>query len=286
MAVILDGKAVAAKVKAEVRERVGSLKAEGKRIPCLAVILVGEDPASAVYVRNKKKDCEEVGFVSRGYTLPAETTQDELISLIDELNADDTVDGILCQLPVPKHIDSIAVLERIAPDKDVDCFHPVSAGKLFRGTPAMLPCTPAGVIRILDEYSIDIAGKNCVVVGRSNIVGKPAAMMLLDRNGTVTVCHSKTKCLTELTKSADILVSAVGRANFITGDMVKDGAVVVDVGMNRNAEGKLCGDCDYSSCYEKASYITPVPGGVGPMTRAMLMENTMTAYGIHENEER
>ncbi len=282
MAIILDGKAVAAKVKGEVKAKVDTLKNEGKRIPALAVILVGEDPASAVYVRNKKKDCEEVGFLSIGYTLPAETTQEELIALIDKLNADDTVDGILCQLPVPKHIDAGAVLERIAPDKDVDCFHPVSAGKLFRGTPSLLPCTPAGVIRILDEYSIDIAGKNCVVVGRSNIVGKPAAMMLLDRNGTVTVCHSKTKNLSEVTKSADILVSAVGRADFIKGDMIKDGAVVVDVGMNRNAEGKLCGDCDYLSCYEKASHITPVPGGVGPMTRAMLMENTMTAYGIHE----
>lgn len=284
MAIILDGKAVAAKVKAEVKEKVDTLKAEGKRIPCLAVILVGEDPASAVYVRNKKKDCEEVGFVSLGYTLSAETTQQELIELIDKLNADSTVDGILCQLPVPKHIDSVAVLERIAPDKDVDCFHPVSAGKLFRGAPTFLPCTPAGVIRVLDEYNIPIAGKNCVVVGRSNIVGKPAAMMLLDRNGTVTVCHSKTKDLAAVTREADILVSAVGRADFINGDMVKEGAVVVDVGMNRNAEGKLCGDCDYQSCFEKASYITPVPGGVGPMTRAMLMENTMTAYNIHEGK--
>lgn len=284
MAIILDGKAVAAKVKAEVKEKVDTLKAEGKRIPCLAVILVGEDPASAVYVRNKKKDCEEVGFVSLGYTLPADTTQQELIELIDKLNADSTVDGILCQLPVPKHIDAVAVLERIAPDKDVDCFHPVSAGKLFRGAPTFLPCTPAGVIRVLDEYNIPIAGKNCVVVGRSNIVGKPAAMMLLDRNGTVTVCHSKTKDLAAVTREADILVSAVGRADFINGDMVKEGAVVVDVGMNRNAEGKLCGDCDYQSCFEKASYITPVPGGVGPMTRAMLMENTMTAYNIHEGK--
>lgn len=282
MATILDGKAVAAKVKDGVKAQVDALKEQGKRIPCLAVILVGDDPASAVYVRNKKKDCEEVGFISKGYTLPAETTQEQLIALIDELNADSGTDGILCQLPVPKHIDSAAVLERIAPDKDVDCFHPVSAGKLFRGAPCMLPCTPAGVIRVLDEYGIEIAGKNCVVVGRSNIVGKPAAMMLLDRNGTVTVCHSKTKNLAEVTKNADILVSAVGRAGFITGDMVKEGAVVVDVGMNRNSEGKLCGDCDYESCAEKASYITPVPGGVGPMTRAMLMENTMTAYKLHE----
>ncbi len=283
MAIILDGKAVAAKVKDGVKAQVEALAKENKRIPCLAVILVGEDPASAVYVRNKKKDCEEVGFISEGYTLPAETTQEELIALIDKLNADNNVDGILCQLPVPKHIDSTAVLERIAPDKDVDCFHPVSAGKLFRGVPCMLPCTPAGVIRVLDEYSIEIAGKNCVVIGRSNIVGKPAAMMLLDRNGTVTVCHSKTKDLAAITREADILVSAVGKANFVTGDMIKEGAVVVDVGMNRNAEGKLCGDCDYESCYEKASYITPVPGGVGPMTRAMLMENTMTAYKLHEN---
>ncbi len=281
MALILDGKAVAAKVKSEVKAKVDALKAEGKRIPALAVILVGEDPASAVYVRNKKKDCEEVGFVSIGYDLPKETTEEELISLIDKLNADGNVDGILCQLPVPKHINSTAVLERIAPDKDVDCFHPVSAGKLFRGTPAFLPCTPAGVIRVLDEYGIEIAGKNCVVIGRSNIVGKPAAMMLLDRNGTVTVCHSKTANLKEVTLGADILVSAVGRASFVTGDMVKEGAVVVDVGMNRNAEGKLCGDCDYESCAAKASYITPVPGGVGPMTRAMLMENTFTAYTYH-----
>ncbi len=281
MAVILDGKAVAAKVKNEVKTAVDALAKEGKRIPCLAVILVGDDAASAVYVRNKKKDCEEVGFISKGYTLPTETTQDEVIALIDELNADSTVDGILCQLPVPKHIDSTAVLERIAPDKDVDCFHPVSAGKLFRGTPCLLPCTPAGVIRILEEYGVEIAGKSCVVIGRSNIVGKPCAMMLLDRNGTVTICHSKTANLKEVTSKADILVSAVGRASFVTGDMVKEGAVVVDVGMNKNSEGKLCGDCDYLSCAEKASHITPVPGGVGPMTRAILMQNTLTAYNNH-----
>lgn len=278
MAIILDGKAVAAKVKSEVKAKVDELVSQGKRPPVLAVILVGNDPASEVYVRNKKKDCQEVGFISEGYTLPHETTQQEIFDLIDKLNADDKVDGILCQLPVPKHIDSTAVLERIAPEKDVDCFHPVSAGKLFRGVPSLLPCTPAGVIRVLDEYSIDISGKNCVVVGRSNIVGKPCAMMLLDRNGTVTVCHSKTKNLGEITKSADILVCAVGKANFITGDMIKTGATVVDVGMNRNSEGKLCGDCEYDSCFEKAEYITPVPGGVGPMTRAMLMENTLRAY--------
>ena len=218
--------------------------------------------------------------------MPAETTQDELIELIEKLNNDKTVNGILCQLPLPKHIDEKTILNLIKPEKDVDAFHPENVGHIMIGDFNFLPCTPAGIMEMLRYEGISLDGKSCVVIGRSNIVGKPMAMLLLKENATVTICHSRTKNLREVVAQADVIVAAVGRPNFVTADMVKDGAVVVDVGMNRNAEGKLCGDCDYATCYEKASYITPVPGGVGPMTRAMLMENTMTAYGIHENEER
>ncbi len=282
MAAVLDGKATAVKVKNSVASKVADYIAHGGRVPSLAVILAGENPASQVYVRNKKKDCEEVGILSSVYVLPADTSKKELLDLVSFLNSDPETDGILCQLPLPRREDENEVLEAILPDKDVDCFHPYSAGRLFQGNPLMLPCTPAGIIRLLDEYGIQIEGKRCCVVGRSNIVGKPAAMLLLSRSGTVTVCHSRTPDLASHTRSADILVCAVGKAGIITGDMVKPGAAVIDVGMNRGADGKLCGDCDFDSCSGVAEWITPVPGGVGPMTRAMLLENTLTAYRIHE----
>ena len=272
-AVVMDGKALAAKVKARALAASGELA----RQPGLAVILVGENPASQVYVRGKVKDCVDCGIACFDYYLSADTTEEELLSLVAELNARADVDGILCQLPLPKHITEKKVLEAISPDKDVDAFHPYSMGRILRGDPCFLPCTPAGVMELLHEYGIEIAGKKCVVVGRSNIVGKPMALLLLGENGTVTVCHSRTPNLKEECLQADILVAAVGKVNLITADMVKEGAVVIDVAMNRNAEGKLCGDVDYAAVAEKASFITPVPGGVGPMTRAMLMENTLTA---------
>lgn len=277
MAVILDGKATSIKVKSEIKERVDAIVASGKRAPCLAVVLVGEDPASQVYVRNKIRSCGETGITSKQYLLPDTTTEDELITLVKELNRDENVDGILVQLPLPKGINERAVIETIVPEKDVDAFHPVNVGKMFLGLDSFAPCTPSGVIRLLDEYNVEIKGKNCVVIGRSNIVGKPMAMLLLGRHGTVTVCHSKTPDISVYTKNADIVVVAVGKANVVTGDMIKDGAVVIDVGMNR-VDGKLCGDCEYESCAAKASYITPVPGGVGPMTIAMLLTNTLKAY--------
>ncbi len=272
-ATVMDGKALAAKVKARVAEQAAGLE----RKPGLAVVLVGDDPASRVYVNGKKKDCAECGFYSEEHHLPAETTQEELMALVAELNGRGDIDGILVQLPLPKHLDEREVLLSIDPNKDVDAFHPYNVGKLMIGEQSFQPCTPAGVMELLDEYGIDPAGKHCVVVGRSNIVGKPQAMLMLQRNATVTICHSRTPDLAEECRRADILVAAVGKVNLITADMVKEGAVVIDVAMNRNAEGKLCGDVDYAAVAEQAGYITPVPGGVGPMTRAMLMVNTLTA---------
>ena len=278
MAVRIDGKALAAKVKTRVAEEAKPLR----RQPGLAVILVGNDPASRVYVNGKEKDCAECGFLSFEHALPEDTTQQTLLELIEELNHDPRVDGILCQLPLPAHLDEEAVLNAIAPDKDVDCFHPYNVGRLSAGDPVFLPCTPAGVMEMLREYNIPVRGRRCVVLGRSNIVGKPMAMLLLQQDGTITVCHSKTPDVAAITREADILVSAVGRAGMITPDMVKEGAVVIDVAMNRNAEGKLCGDVDYAAVEPKTSYITPVPGGVGPMTRAMLMRNILTAAKAHQ----
>ncbi len=278
---IMDGKLVSQSVKDRIRDRVAKLKEQGKEIT-LAVIIVGDDPASRVYVNNKKKACEYVGFRSLEYALPASTTQDELIALIRELNDREDVNGILCQLPVPKHIDDKAVIAAINVKKDVDAFSSVNVGQIMIGDYDFLPCTPAGVMEMLHYYDISVEGKNCVVIGRSNIVGKPMAMLLLHENGTVTMTHSRTKDLASFTKNADILVAAVGRAKFVTDDMVKDGAVVIDVGMNRDENGKLCGDVDYNSVKEKCSYITPVPGGVGPMTIAMLMQNTLKAFEIQQ----
>lgn len=277
MAKIIDGKAVAAKVREEISEKVKKLTETSGVTPGLAVIIVGENPASQVYVRNKKKACEEVGIYSEVHELPEATTQDELISLISDLNANDKIHGILVQLPLPKHLTEEEVIEKIDPDKDVDAFHTQNTGKIMIGNYDFLPCTPAGIMKLLEFEGIDVSGKECVVVGRSNIVGKPQAMLLLHANGTVTVCHSKTKNLAEVTSRADILVVAIGKANFITGDMVKDGAVVIDVGMNRRDDGKLTGDVDFTTVEPKASYITPVPGGVGPMTITMLLQNTLTS---------
>lgn len=281
-ATIIDGKALAAKKKAQVAEQTAKLRSR----PGLAVILVGDDPASRVYVTSKRRDCEGCGFYSEEFALPAATGQKALLELVDTLNERPEIDGILCQLPLPKgyDYDEQEVLLHIDPSKDVDAFHPANVGKIMIGDYDFLPCTPAGVMEMLEEYHIDPAGKHCVVVGRSNIVGKPQAMLLLHKHGTVTICHSRTPDLASVTRQADILVAAVGRVNLITADMVKPGAVVIDVAMNRNAEGKLCGDVDFAPVAEIASYITPVPGGVGPMTRAMLMENTLTAARLHEKE--
>lgn len=278
---IIDGKAVSAQVKEEIKQEVSQLKENGVEIG-LAVVIVGDDPASQVYVRNKEKACEFVGFNSYKYALPAETTEEELLALIDKLNNDDKVDGILVQLPLPKHLDDKLIINNIRPDKDVDAFHPVNVGHIMVGDYSFLPCTPAGVMKLIDSTGVDVAGKECVVIGRSNIVGKPQAMLLLHRSGTVTVCHSKTKNLKEVCSHADILVAAVGRAKMITADYIKEGAVVIDVGMNRDENGKLCGDVDFEDCKDKAGYITPVPGGVGPMTIAMLMQNTLTAGKMHK----
>lgn len=280
MAKIIDGKAVSASVKQQVADECAELfKTTGKK-PGLAVIIVGDDPASKVYVNNKKKACELVGFLSKEYALPAQTTQQELIELVEKLNNDDEINGILCQLPLPKHLDEKAVIEAISPKKDVDAFHAVNVGKIMIGDYDFLPCTPAGVMELLAYYNIDIEGKECVVLGRSNIVGKPMSMLLLHKNGTVTICHSRTKNLAEVCKRADILVAAVGIARFVTADMVKENAVVIDVGINRMDNGKLCGDVDFEGVQKVASYITPVPGGVGPMTIATLMKNTLTAFKI------
>ena len=272
----LDGKAVAARCKEDIRSRAAALTERGCR-PGLAVILVGDDPASRVYVTNKEKDCAECGFASYEYALPEETTEAELLELVAKLNADDSVNGILVQLPLPKQICEQTILHAISPKKDVDAFHPENVGRIMIGDFSFLPCTPAGVIEMLDAMQIEISGKHCVVIGRSNIVGKPMAMLLLHANGTVTICHSRTVDLARYTREADILVSAVGKAYFVTADMVKPGAVVIDVGMNRDENGKLCGDVDYDAVFPLASAITPVPGGVGPMTIAILMRNTLTA---------
>lgn len=277
MSKLIDGKKIAADVRREIAEETAAFKATHGFAPGLTVIIVGEDPASQVYVRNKKRACEEVGFSSTVIEMPESTTQEELLAQIDALVKDDTVHGILVQLPVPKHISEEAILRAIPPHKDVDAFHAENVGRIMTGNFDYLPCTPAGVMELLKHENIDPAGKECVVVGRSNIVGKPMAMLLLHANGTVTIAHSRTKDLASVTCRADILVVAVGRAEFITGDMVKDGAVVIDVGMNRKADGKLCGDVDFASVEPKASAITPVPGGVGPMTITMLLRNTLTA---------
>ena len=277
-AIRMDGKALAAKVKEQTRQEAAALA----RRPGLAVILVGDDPASRVYVNSKRKDCEECGFYSEEYALLATTSQEELLGLIGVLNEREDIDGILVQLPLPAGFDEEEVLLAIDPSKDVDCFHPYNVGKLTIGQPVFQPCTPGGVMEMLREYGIDPAGKHCVVLGRSNIVGKPMAMLLLHADGTVVVCHSRTPDMKELAASADILVSAVGRIGLVTADMIKPGAVVIDVAMNRNEAGKLCGDVCYDEAAEKASYITPVPGGVGPMTRAMLMKNTLTAAKLHQ----
>ncbi len=273
---ILDGKKTAQKVKDALKERVEQLKKDGLT-PGLAVIIVGNDSASRVYVNNKKKACEYVGIHSEEYALPEETTQDELIALVKKLNEKKDIHGILCQLPLPKHINEEAVINAIDPQKDVDAFHPVNVGKIMIGNFDFLPCTPAGVMELIDESGIDLTGKHCVVVGRSNIVGKPQAMLLLHRNATVTICHSKTENLPQVCRTADVLVVAVGRAKMVDESYIKEGAVVIDVGMDRDENGKLCGDVDFDSACKKAGYITPVPGGVGPMTIATLMKNAVTA---------
>lgn len=277
MAVRIDGKALAAEVKRQAAAEAARLP----RRPGLAVVLVGDDPASKVYVAGKERDCAECGIESFGHRLPAETTEGELLALIRQLNGDSRVDGILVQLPLPAHLREETVINAVAPDKDVDCFHPFNVGRMMAGDPVFLPCTPAGVLEMLDRYQIPIRGKRCVVLGRSNIVGKPMAALLTQRDGTVTVCHSRTEDLARYTREAEILVSAVGRAGLITGDMVRQGAVVVDVAMNRDGDGRLCGDVDAPSVEPRASYLTPVPGGVGPMTRAMLMRNILTAARNH-----
>lgn len=276
--ILMDGKALAVKLKSQVREEAEKLP----RRPGLAVILVGNDSASRVYVNGKKKDCEECGFYSEEYALQEKTSQHELLALVKELNERENIDGILVQLPLPAHLEQEEILKTIDPRKDVDCFHPENVGAMFVGAAGFLPCTPAGVMALLDEYGIDPAGKRAVVLGRSNIVGKPMAMLLLGRNATVTVCHSQTPNLAELCRQADILVSAVGKAGIVSADMVKEGAVVVDVAMNRDGQGKLCGDVE-AEVAEKASYLTPVPGGVGPMTRAMLMKNTLFSAQRRQN---
>lgn len=279
MAEIIDGKAIAAAVRQDAAGEVRALVEKGIQ-PGLAVVIVGDDPASRIYVNNKKKACQEIGVYSEEYALPATTTQEELLQLIHKLNEKKEINGILVQSPLPKGLDEKAVVENIDPQKDVDAFHAVNVGKIMIGNFQFLPCTPAGVIELLDRSGVSIEGKRCVVVGRSNIVGKPMAMLLLHRNGTVTMCHSRTKNLAEICREADILVAAVGKPKFITKDMVKPGAAVIDVGMDRDENGKLCGDVDFNAVKEIAGYITPVPGGVGPMTIAMLMKNVVCAAKI------
>lgn len=277
MAHIIDGKKIAAETRADIAKRVAEFEGENGFKPGLAVVIVGNDPASKVYVRNKKKACEDVGMYSAVVEMAEETNQEELMAKLEELKADERIHGILVQLPLPKHLDEEAVIAAIPPEKDVDAFHAQNTGKIMIGDYDFLPCTPAGVMKMLEYEDVEIEGKECVVVGRSNIVGKPQAMLLLHKNGTVTICHSRTKDLAEVTRRADILVVAVGRADFITGDMIKPGAVVIDVGMNRREDGKLTGDVDFASAEKVAGMITPVPGGVGPMTITMLLENTLTA---------
>ncbi len=277
MSIILDGKAVSAAEREKIKSEVEEFKRETGKAPGLAVIIVGNNPASAVYVRNKHKACGDVGMYSEVHELPEETSEDELLALIDKMNLDDSLDGILVQLPLPAHINEEKVINRISPEKDVDAFHPSNVGKIMIGNYDFLPCTPAGVMKILEFYNIEISGKECVVLGRSNIVGKPQALLLLQKNGTVTVCHSRTKSLAEVTKRADILIVAIGKPRFVTADMVKEGATVIDVGINRLDNGKLTGDVDFEAVSKKAYAITPVPGGVGPMTITMLLRNTLTS---------
>ena len=277
MAKLIDGKQISAQIREEIKEETAAFQKEYGYLPGLAVVIVGENPASQVYVRNKARACGEVGFYSEVHELPAETTQDELNALVDRLNNDEKIHGILVQLPLPGHLDENEVLLRINPAKDVDAFHPYNVGKIMIGDYDFLPCTPAGVMALLERSGIDPAGKKCVVIGRSNIVGKPMAMLLLHANGTVTICHSRTKDLAAVCREADILVVAIGRADFVGADMVKPGAVVIDVGMNRREDGKLTGDVNFSEVEPIASAITPVPGGVGPMTITMLLKNTLTA---------
>lgn len=277
MAILIDGKETARAVRGEIRDAVAAFTKESGVIPGLAVVIVGDDPASRVYVRNKHRACEEVGIRSDVHALPADTSEAELLTLVARLNADPTVNGILVQLPLPKHLDDEKVILAIDPAKDVDAFHPVNVGKIMIGNFTFAPCTPAGVMELLRHYNIPVAGKHCVIIGRSNIVGKPQAMLMLKENATVTICHSRTVGLADITRTADILVAAVGRPGFVTADMVRDGAVVIDVGINRTAEGKLRGDVGFAAVSEKASYITPVPGGVGPMTITMLLKNTLAA---------
>lgn len=284
MAKLLNGKEVSQRIKDELKSEVAVLKEHGIH-PGLAVVIVGDDPASRVYVNSKKKACEQVGIYSEEYALPAETTEAELLELVERLNHKNDINGILVQLPLPKHINEETIINAISPKKDVDAFHPVNVGKIMIGNYDFVPCTPAGVMELIHESGISVEGKECVVVGRSNIVGKPQAMLLLHENGTVTICHSRTKNLAEITKKADILVAAVGKANFITADMVKEGAVIIDVGMNRLPDKKLVGDVDFTACEKLAGAITPVPGGVGPMTIAMLMKNTVKA-AILQNDEK
>lgn len=273
---LIDGKAVSAKVRQEIKSEVQQLKDKGIT-PGLAVVIVGQDPASRVYVNNKKKACLELGMHSEEYALPEETSQEELLQLIQKLNGKEEIHGILVQLPLPKHLDEKTVINNIDPKKDVDAFHPVNVGKIMIGDYDYLPCTPAGIMELLKDTGIDLTGKECVVIGRSNIVGKPMAMLLLHQNATVTICHSKTRNLKEVVKRADVVVAAVGKAKFVTADMVKEGAVVIDVGMNRLENGKLCGDVDFEEVSKTAGFLTPVPGGVGPMTITTLMKNTLTA---------
>lgn len=277
MAQIINGKEVSASVRASVAAETAALRDEKGLKVGLAVVIVGNNPASKVYVNNKKKACEEVGFQSFEYALDENTTEEQLLDLVNVLNRDSRVNGILVQLPLPKHINETAIINAISPEKDVDAFHPVNVGKIMIGDYSFLPCTPSGVMELIASTGTEICGKRCVVIGRSNIVGKPMSMLLLHKSGTVTICHSKTENLKEICLQADILVVAVGKANFVTGDMIKEGAVVIDVGMNRLENGKLCGDVDFESAEKVAGYITPVPGGVGPMTIAMLMKNTLTA---------
>lgn len=285
MATIMDGKALSLKLKEQMKQRIEQLKQQGIN-PKLVVVLVGDNSASQVYVRNKHKSCGEVGIESEVITMPEQTTQQELLEVVERLNQDETVDGILVQLPLPKQIDEKTVLRSILPEKDVDGFHPVNVGLLSIGDECFAPATPSGIIAMFQEYGIDIAGKNCVVIGRSNIVGKPMAALLLKNNATVTICHSKTEDLASYTRRADVVIVATGRRHTLTADMVKEGAVVVDVGMNRNEQGKLCGDVDYEEVKEKASFITPVPGGVGPMTITELLENTIQAAQRHHRAEK
>lgn len=276
MCKIIDGKQISADVKAAIAEETKTMKEKGIEVG-LAVVIVGNDPASKVYVRNKTLACEAVGFASYEYALPEETTEEELLELVDKLNNDPKINGILVQLPLPAHLNDKVIIDNIRPEKDVDAFHPVNVGKIMIGDYSFLPCTPAGVMELIKSTGIEVSGKECVVIGRSNIVGKPMSMLLLHQSGTVTICHSKTKNLKDICSKADILVAAVGRAKMVTADYIKEGAVVIDVGMNRDENGKLCGDVDFEDCKDKAGYITPVPGGVGPMTIAMLMKNTLTA---------